>query len=239
MHSQLGLRIDAGSTDINLGCSGYIYALGLAKGLIESGQVSTVLVVTADTYSKFLNPGDKSVRTIFGDGASATLVTGEGDADSLSAFTYGTDGSGGKHLVVPRGGLRSAVDYTPRLLRKPAGLNLDYTDLFMDGAEIFNFTIKVAPTSVAAILKKSGLTMDDIDLFVFHQANKYMLGHLRAKLEIPESKFPILMANSGNTAEQFQSLSLTPRVKAFFALECGCCCLASELVSWGGAVVNW
>lgn len=241
VHEQLGLRRDAGATDITLGCSGYIYALGLAKGLIESDQVASVVVITADTYTKFLNSGDKSVRTIFGDGASATLVTALGGTESIMAFTYGTDGAGGKHLIVPRGGLREAREYSPK--SDPAARNLqpsDY-DLFMDGAEIFNFTIKVAPDSVAAILEKSGLGMDDIDLFVFHQANKYMLEHLRKKLGIPAEKFPILMAHSGNTVSGTIPIALADAERKGL-LRSGMRVLILGFgvgLSWGGAVVTW
>jgi 3-oxoacyl-[acyl-carrier-protein] synthase III len=241
VHSQLLLRSDAGSTDITLGCSGYIYALGLAKGLIESGQVASVLVITSDTYTKFLNKDDKSVRTIFGDGASATLINGEGDAESISALTYGTDGTGGKHLIVPNGGLRSAAEYAPKAAPSVRGLEPGAYDLFMDGAEIFNFTIKVAPASVATILNKSGLGMDDIDLFVFHQANKYMLEHLRKKLDIPVEKFPILMATSGNTVSGTIPIALADAERQGI-LRPGMRVLLLGFgvgLSWGGAVITW
>jgi len=241
VHDQLQLRTDAGATDVSLGCSGYIYALGLAKGLIESDQVGTVLVLTADTYTKFLNPADKSVRTIFGDGASATLVTSDGKRDSLGAFRYGTDGSGGKHLIVPAGGLRPASEFAPKSDPDRRGLTPGSYDLYMDGAEIFTFTIRVAQPSVTAILEKAGLGMDDVDLFVFHQANKYMLEHLRTKLGIPAEKFPILMANYGNTVSSTIPMALADAERAGM-LRPGMRVLLLGFgvgLSWGGAVVTW
>lgn len=241
IHDRLGLRSDAGATDITLGCSGYIYALGLAKGLIESGQASTALVITTDTYTKFLNENDKSVRTIFGDGASATLVTGDGTAESLTAFTYGTDGSGAKHLIVPSGGLRAGTDLAPKADAAARGLDSGAYDLWMDGAEIFNFTIRVAPASVSSLLEKAGLQKDDIDLFVFHQANQYMLEHLRKKLDIPSEKFAVLMQESGNTVSGTIPIALVDAQRQGL-LKPGMRLLLLGFgvgLSWGGTIVTW
>lgn len=201
VHAQLGLRPDCGANDINLGCSGFIYGLGLAKGLIETGQADNVLLITAETYSKFLNSADKSVRTIFGDGAAATLVTASGTPDSLTAFVYGTDGSGGKDLIVPRGGLRSGNDLAGGEESDPVarGLEPSRWDLYMNGPAIFNFTLRVVPACVAEIADKAGLGLDQIDLFVFHQANKFMLTHLAKKVGVPMDKMHMCMENSGNT----------------------------------------
>jgi 3-oxoacyl-[acyl-carrier-protein] synthase-3 len=241
VHDQLGLRNDAGATDINLGCSGYIYALGLAKGLIESSQASTVLIITADTYTKFLNEQDKSVRTIFGDGAAASLLTADGTPTSLGPFVYGTDGSGAKHLVVPSGGLRGAAQLSPKSDAAARGLPASQYDLWMDGAEIFNFTIRVAPSSMSEILDRAGLNREDIDLFVFHQANRFMLEHLRKKLDIVPEKFAILMAESGNTVSSTIPIALADAEKAGM-LKPGMRVLLLGFgvgLSWGGAVVTW
>ncbi len=240
VHEALGLRRDAGATDLNLGCSGYIYGLGMAKGLIESGQARSVLLITADTYTKFLNSHDKSVRTIFGDGAAATLLTSDGDAHSIEALTYGTDGSGARHLIVPSGGLRDGRGMAPRADPADRDLAPEAYDLYMDGAEIFTFTIRIAPESLAAVLEKAGLQLADIDLFVFHQANSYMLEHLRKKLDIPAEKFAVLMGEVGNTvsstipialADAQRSGLLTPGMRVLLlGFGVG--------LSWGGAVVT-
>ena len=201
VHAQLGLRPDCGANDINLGCSGFVYGLGLAKGLIETDQAGTVLLITAETYSKFLNPGDKSVRTIFGDGAAATLVTGGGTAESLSGFVYGTDGSGGKDLIVPRGGLRSGNDLDGGEESDPVvrGLEPSRWDLFMNGPAIFNFTLRVVPPCVEQVAEKAKVDLAQVDLFVFHQANKFMLTHLAKKVGVPADKLYVCMEDSGNT----------------------------------------
>jgi len=237
----LGLRTDAGATDITLGCSGYIYGLGLAKGLIESGQAHSVLLVTADTYSKFINPRDKSVRTIFGDGAAATLIQGVDDDEGLVGFTYGTNGAGGKNLIVPNGGLRAGTDIAPKASVDERDLVASGHDLYMDGPEIFTFTLNVVPGTVDEVLRKAGLTQNDVDLFVFHQANAFMLEHLRKKLDIPADKFFVSLAESGNTVSSTIPIALSDAVESG-VLKSGMRVLLLGFgvgLSWGGLVATW
>lgn len=209
VHEAIGLRSSTGAIDVNQGCSGYVYALGLAKGLIESGQCARVMVLTTDTYSKLIHPEDKSVRTIFGDGATASLVAeSEIQGKNIDSFVYGTDGSGAGHLIVPTGGLRDAGTRYPKTRLLERGLSERPYGLFMNGPEIFNFTIRIAHNSLERILEKSDLRLEDIDIFVFHQANKFMLEHLKSKLEIPEAKFPIVMQEFGNTVSSTIPMTL-------------------------------
>lgn len=237
----LGIPTSAGATDITLGCSGYVYALGLAKGLIESGQARNVLVVTADTYTKFINPADKSVRTIFGDGAAATLVTSDGSDTALTAFTYGTDGAGGKSLIVPNGGLRAGSALQPKADTAVRDLVESGYDLYMDGPDIFNFTLRVVPETVEEILAKAQLEQDDIDLFVFHQANAFMLEHLRKKLTVPAEKFFVSLAESGNTVSSTIPIALADAERQG-ALIPGMRVMMLGFgvgLSWGGLVATW
>lgn len=237
----LGLRTDAGATDITLGCSGYIYGLGLAKGLIESGQAGRVLLVTADTYSKFINPNDKSVRTIFGDGAAATLVVGGDGDDGLVGITYGTNGAGGKNLIVPNGGLRAGTDIAPKAAVDQRDLVASGHDLYMDGPEIFTFTLDVVPSTVDDVVRKAGLERDDIDLYVFHQANAFMLDHLRKKLGIADEKFFVSLAESGNTVSSTIPIALADAVEQG-VLTPGMRVLLMGFgvgLSWGGLVATW
>lgn len=199
MQHRLGLPTTAGALDFNLGCSGFVYGLGLAKGLIETGQAANVLLITAETYSKFLHPDDKGNRTLFGDAAAATLVSARvSDRDMLGPFAWGTDGSGGDHLIVRQGGLRQPI--TPEEPTPP--------ELTMNGAEIFSFTLRVVPGVIQDVLRRAGLSKDDIDLFVFHQANQYMLDHLRKKLAIPPEKFSLHMRHCGNTVSSTIPIAL-------------------------------
>lgn len=241
VQNSLSIPTTSGAIDVNMGCSGYIYSLGLAKGLIESGQVSNVLVITADTYSKLLNPEDKTVRTIFGDGASATLVSANTSSKSMNGITYGTDGAGGAHLMVPQGGLRPGGDLSPASMPESRGLESSGFDLYMNGPEIFNFTLRVIPSTIDEILSKARMSIEDVDLFVFHQANTYILEHLRRKLDIPSSKFFIFMEDCGNTVSSSIPIALA-EAEASGELRSGMKVLLLGFgvgLSWGGLVVTW
>ena len=240
VHKDLGLREAAGAVDLNLGCSGYVAALGFAKGLIESEQAENVLLITSDTYSKFVNPADRSVRTVFGDGATATWVSSNGTAGSIGRVLTGTDGHGAGHLLVPRGGLRSGSDLNPKSTPEERGLSPSKFDLYMDGREIFNFTLRISEVFIAKILAENGAEIPSVDYFFFHQANAFMLRHLREKLGLPEEKVPILMSDFGNTVSGtipmvlerlFESGDLRQNHRVvLFGFGVG--------LSWAGAVIN-
>ncbi len=209
LQHRLGLPTSCGALDFNLGCSGFVYGLSLAKALIENGQAKQVLFITAETYSKFIHPKDKSARTIFGDAAAATLVTGvDAEQDLIGPFVFGTDGAGAKNLIVPAGGMRTRTVAEPELIKAESGNERTINNLFMNGPEIFNFTIRVVPLSIQELLKKSGRTMEEIDVVVMHQANQFMLEHLRKKMAIPAEKFVISMADCGNTVSSTIPIAL-------------------------------
>lgn len=201
VQERLGLRRDAGAFDINQGCSGFVYGLATAKGLLESGSAKRVLLINADTYTRFLNPRDRSVRTLFGDGAAATLVgLEEGSAPGIGPFVFGTDGSGQGNLIVPAGGMRKPrSEATATVTLDGSGNARSDNDLFMNGPEIFNFTLRVVPETVHRLLAAAGVGPDAIDLFVFHQASAFLLEHLRRKLKIPAEKFVVDLREKGNT----------------------------------------
>jgi 3-oxoacyl-[acyl-carrier-protein] synthase-3 len=210
IQDRLGLRTDCGAIDFNQGCSGYVYGLSLAKSLIESGTSQNVLLITAETYTKFINPQDRSVRTIFGDGAAATFISGvESDHDLLGPFVFGTDGRGACNLIVPAGGARRAGTAAAIFAAngQPETWRTDH-DLFMNGPEIFNFTLQTVPRVTDALLQKAGISLGDIDLFVLHQANKFMLERLRAKMKIVKEKFWIDMEESANTVSSTIPIAL-------------------------------
>ena len=209
VQDRLGLPTTCGALDFNLGCSGFIYGLGMAKGLIETGQARNVLLVTAETYSKHIHPQDKSVRTIFGDAAAAVLVSAmEGPAPAIGPFIYGTDGRGAANLVVPTGGMRKARVAEAEDVTDGSGNVRTVHNLFMNGAEIFTFTLRSIPPLVKALLEKAGTTMEAVDLFVFHQANEFMLEALRKKIAIPREKLPVCMADCGNTVSSTIPIAL-------------------------------
>lgn len=212
LQDRLGIPTSAGAVDINLGCSGYVYGLGLAKGLIESGQVRNVLLLTADTYSKYIDPEDRSVRTLFGDAGTATWLeaTGPGQASNIDSFVYGTDGRGGSNLIVRQSGSRRARPSEPgggSGGRDPSSTQDE--SLYMNGPEIFSFTMGAVPRLVESLLRKASMSMADVDHVVFHQANKYMLEHLRKKIGIPADKFVIDLKDYGNTVSSTIPLALS------------------------------
>ncbi len=199
VQDRLGLPTSCAALDYNLGCSGYVYGLGLSKALIESGHASRILLITADTYSKIVNPADKSVRTIFGDGATASLIEAGEQASITGPFVYGTDGKGLANIVVPAGGFRRRRVADAELVADDSGNARTVNDIYMNGSEVFNFTLRIVPDAVQRVLAGAGLSKEDVDLFVFHQANGFMLDHLRRKLEIPKDKFVLFMESIGNT----------------------------------------
>ena len=243
LQDRLGLPTTAGALDFNLGCSGYVYGLGLAEGLISSGQASRVLLLTAETYSKFVHPRDKSVRSIFGDGAAATLLTASNSASPLiGPFVYGTDGSGGPNLIVPTGGMRRERSrQEPEPVEDKSGNFRTEDHLYMHGGEIFAFTLATVPRSVHVLLEKANLKMEDIDLFVFHQANKYILEHLRKGLKIPQEKFMLAMRHCGNTVSSTIPIALK-HAQAEGRLREGARVMLVGFgvgYSWGAALVRW
>ena len=197
VQDRLGLSTKCGAFDFNLGCSGYEYGLAVAKSFIETDIAKNVLFITSEAYCKHLHPRDKGNRTIFGDAATATLISNAGFAE-IGEFILGTDGSGAENLIVRTGGM-AHPEKTGDLVFDENGNPRTSDYLYMNGGEIFSFTLLRVPKMVKQTLVKNDLTMDDVNLFVFHQANKFMLNHLRKKMKIEEEKFFINIENIGNT----------------------------------------
>lgn len=211
IQDRLGIPVKSGAVDINLGCSGFVYGLAIAKGLVVSGVAHNVLLLTSETYSKYIHPRDKSNRTIFGDAAAATLVSGNGFAEILD-FTLGTDGKGAEKLIVHTGALKNR-EFRNDLSFDESGNPVSSDFLFMDGTEIFNFTLEMVPQLVSDTLQINSLVSDDINLYVFHQANKYMLNFLRRKIKIPEEKFYYSMDKVGNTVSSSIPIALAEALR--------------------------
>lgn len=200
VQERLGLPTHIGALDINLGCSGYIYALGVAKALIETGQSKKLLLITADTYSKFVNPGDKSVRALFGDAAAATLMSAREGPETIGPFIYGTDGSGAQDLIVPTSGMRrraadtAAEEYTDR-----HGNTRSDHNIYMNGRAVIEFTLREVPKAIDALCTKAGVPLDAIDAVIPHQASATVLEGIRKKLGLAPERFVVCMEDIGNT----------------------------------------
>ncbi|NRA73974.1 MAG: ketoacyl-ACP synthase III [Rickettsiales bacterium] len=194
LQDRLNIPTTSGALDFNIGCSGYIYGLSLAKGLIETNQAKRVLFITTDIYSRYLRSDDKTVVTIFGDAASATLIEAiKSSTPALDSFVFGTDGIGANNIIV-RGGAMRERDMHP--------------ELYMNGPEVFASALRTVPNLVKKILANSNYEFKNIDLFIFHQANKYLLDHLRDKLKIPKDKFYIFIQKVGNTVSSSIPIAL-------------------------------
>lgn len=195
---QLGLKNNVGALDFNLGCSGFAYGVSLAKGLINSGQAKSVLLVTAETYSKYVHPKDRSNRAIFGDAAAATLIVFS-EEENIGEFLFGTDGSGYDKLIVKNGCSRFPLD--TKAQENIYGTDNVYTDnhLYMNGPEVFNFTNTVIPNFTKEIVIKNNISINEVQQFVFHQANAFMLNFMRKRLKIESNSFYIDMEDGGNT----------------------------------------
>ena len=229
LQDRLGLRKNIGALDFNLGCSGFVYGLSIAKGLIATGAAQNILLVTAETYTKYLRKSDKSNRTIFGDGAAATLIQKEENKENFQ-FILGTDGSGYDNLIVRNGGGRNRINKEDE-----AG-----NCLYMNGQNIFIFTVEKIPVLVKEILEKNNLTKNNVDYYIFHQANAHILRRQREILDIPEEKFYINLEKYGNTVSSTIPIALKD------ALETGKVKRGQKIMligfgvglSWGATIVE-
>lgn len=190
---RMGLPTAIGALDFNLGCSGFVYGLSLADGLIRSGAARRVLLITAETYSKYIAPSDRSLRTIFGDGAAATLIEAA-DAPSLGSFAFGTDGGAANALMVLEGGARPLE----HALKPPTKWRWP-SKLYMDGPGIITLTNELIPRMVEQVLAQAELTAADLDLFLLHQATRKLLDGLREQMHLDAERMPMALENYGNT----------------------------------------
>lgn len=241
LQHKLGLEKSCGAMDYNLGCSGYIYGLSLAKGMIESGQVNNVLLVTTETYSKYINEKDHSVKPLFGDGATATFVEAfDTDIPGLDGFVFGTDGSGFENLIVPAGGM--VHPYGTVNVEEETdeyGNVRTASNIHMKGSAISDFALEIVPDTVEKILHKTHKTKDDIGYFVFHQANKFMLEYLQQKCDLLGYPYWNDVEEYGNTVSSSIPIALTdmlakekPQNPLVMSIGFG------VGLSWGGCLIN-
>lgn len=239
LQQKLGIPTTAGAFDYNLGCSGCIYGLAMAKGLIAAGIAKNVLVLTAETYNKYLHPSDKSNRSIFGDGAAACLVSTDGFAE-IGDFSLGTDGSGAKNLIVKTGAAR-CKQVTGNVSNDEDG-HQRYDDyLYMNGSAIFNFTLEAVPVMMKDILVKNKMEKDDVDYFLFHQANKFMLNTIRKVCALPKDKFYINLEETGNTVSSTVMIGLKQCLEAG-TITSGMKVMVTGFgvgLSWGGTILRF
>lgn len=240
LQDRLGIPTSAGAFDFDLGCSGCIYGMAVAKGLIAAGLASNVLLLTAETYTKYLHSEDKSNRTIFGDGAAACLISREKGFAEIGEFVFGTDGSGAESLIIKTLGARKPQQSD--LFSEDDDGHINREDyLYMNGSAIFNFTLETVPLLMKQLLLKVGLEKENVDYYVFHQANKYMLSTLRKVCGIPKDRFHIDLERTGNTVSSTILIGLKDCLEArtiqpgMDVMTCG----FGVGLSYGGALLHF
>lgn len=174
LHGALMLRENCSCFDIALGCSGYIYALSVVKSFMEANGLKAGLIVTSDPYSKIVDPKDKATAMIFGDGASATLLS-ETPQFEIGKFSFGTQGDGAEHLKIKSG------------------------HLHMSGRHVFNMAAQKVPANILETLSRNALTLNEVDTVIAHQGSLAVLQELRDRLALPESTVPFFSRDYGNT----------------------------------------
>lgn len=240
LQHRLGLKKSVGTMDISLGCSGYVYGLAVAKGLIETGLAKKVLFITSSVYTKYINAKDKATRPLFGDGATATWLEG-GDTEGLKAFVFGSDGSRYDKLIIPVGGSRFMPRDNPEVFATDKNNNYRSNyEIFMDGMAITYFTLREVPPLVDNVLNAAELTRADLDYCIFHQANKFMMTYLRDKAGLNDVPFHNDISTTGNLVSGSVPLAIEQVVKNFGAEKLKRVMLAGYGVglSWAGCIAD-
>ncbi len=244
LQDRLGLSTRCAAFDYNLGCSGFTYGLWLAKALIASESAENVLLVVGETYSKYCNRHDLITSTIFGDGAAAALVTAgaEGALASIGPTVLGTDGRGAGELIVRAGAARVPYsDATAEIQRDHRGNQRTDEQLWMNGPEIYGFTLTTVHEGIEQLLDRTGMAWDDVDLFLMHQANRFMLEKLRQRMGVAPEKMPIDMEDVGNTVSASIPILICRCRKAGLLRPNQRCVLAGFGVgySWAMTSIQW
>jgi 3-oxoacyl-[acyl-carrier-protein] synthase-3 len=229
LQDRLGLKKETMAFDINLGCSGYVYALSVAGSLIESKVADTALIICSDTYTKYILKHDRTCRPLFSDAAAATILE-RSDYDSIKKFDFGTDGSGFDKLIVKDGGFKN-----PNI-----GTQVKPT-IEMQGSNVFLFTMKEIPKTVTSLLEKNGMFLEDIDLVIFHQASKFVIESLVEKLSINKNKVFNNYASTGNTVSASIPIAIKDALDEK-KLKSGDMILIIGFgvgLSWGATILEW
>lgn len=230
LQDRLWLSKNCMAFDVNLGCSGFVNALGIAGGLIESGAARRGLILCADTYTKYIGKNDRTCRPIFSDGAAAVLIEGS-DSERIGPFEFGTDGAGYDRLIVKRSGAREANQIA----------SSGYGALEMHGSDVFLFTMRVVPPCINKLLERAGLTLGNIDLFVFHQASKLVIENLIRTMSLDKDKVFTNFENIGNTVSASIPIALKDADMQGRLKEGDAVMLVGFGVglSWGATLMRW
>jgi 3-oxoacyl-[acyl-carrier-protein] synthase-3 len=211
LQDRLGLSRHCAAFDVNQGCAGYLYGLWIGGHLVRGG-CRRLLLLVGDTISRLVSPGDRTVTSLFGDAGTATALEFDDNAPSMN-FEFGVDGAGRNCLIVPAGAFRQPHSPQSGERTERGGNVRSDEDLFMDGGEVFTFVLREVPRLVQGILSNAEITVADIDHFVFHQANRFMLSHLTKRLKLPPERVAIGLTNFGNTSSASIPLAITTELR--------------------------
>ena len=233
LHKRLGLSKDCAAFDIGLGCSATVYGLQVVGSMVANSDISKALLITGESLTKMVNPGDKSVAMLFGDGGSAILL--EKRDGSPMDILLRTDGNGYNAIIAPAGGYRN-MDAPRKDEVWPDGNVRNLYNTYMNGTDVFSFTITEVPVAIRDFIEKTGVGIEEYDCFAFHQANQYISKQLAKKFKIPMEKMPLCLDRYGNTSAPAVTMALCDRygeeiggeIKTMF------CCFGVGL-SWGVA----
>lgn len=242
IQDRLGIPKTAGSLDISQGCTGFIYALSVARGMIETGTASNVLVLTAETITRSIHDDDHSNRAIFGDGAAAILVSAAGEGDGwIGEFIFGTDGKGAEDIMIRTGGARYPRIHLSTDNPEMHGSLAKEEAFHMNGQAVFTFSVNVTPGLIEEILKKNHLDRENIDFYIFHQANRIILETIIRKNRIPSGRTIIHLDKVGNTVSSTIPIALYHAIREGSVKRGDRILLAAFGVglSWGGTVIQF
>jgi 3-oxoacyl-[acyl-carrier-protein] synthase-3 len=218
-----------------------VYGLSLAKGLIESSGIKNVLLLTSSTLTKKFNTKDKSSRFVFGDGAAATLISAGSSTHSIGSFIFGTDGKGAEKIIVRDGGARNPITENSFIENEDDYGNITSpANYFMDGPGVFIFGMKTVPDMIRKLLLQEQRSIDSIDLFIFHQANLFLINTIRNKLNISEDKVFNFISDVGNTVSSSIPIALSEAIKSGKARKGNTIVLAGFGVglSWAATIIE-
>lgn len=238
LQDRLGLSKETVCIDIHYGCSGYIYGLFQAALWITTCACKNVLVLAGDTTSQMINPKDKSLKLVFGDCGTATLVS---SGNGAIGFDIKSDGSGSERLIVPAGGFRMPVSESTSVLEWDSDNNgRTQNDLYMDGLAIFNFANVQVSKNVDRLLDSMQWNKEDVGMFCLHQANKFMVDYVRKRIKAPEEKVPVNVKNYGNTGPATIPLLLSDLCSEKHSFDLKKVIMSGFGVglSWGSAAAN-
>jgi 3-oxoacyl-[acyl-carrier-protein] synthase-3 len=213
IQDRLGLTIDCFAMDISLGCSGWIYGLSTIASLMSSGNMKKGLLLAGDTTTVTKSPKDKSTYPLFGDAGTATAVEFIEGAEPIM-FHFGTDGKGHEAIMIPEGGFRNFFNSSSFDEKEiEPGIIRNRLQSILNGPAVFTFGISKAPRSVNALLDHFNIPKEEVDFFVFHQANLFMNEKIRIKLKIPPEKVPYSLREYGNTSSASIPLTLVSELR--------------------------